>query len=681
MYNHLMQQLEKERERWVLWLPVLLGAGIGIYFALPHEPSDYSLLVLPHLVLLWAWGYRRQTPWALWVGILLIVSAGFVLASWHAHSSDLVMLQKEVRISTVSGRVINVEEEQKAHKITLENVTVDGLAAEQTPHTIRLKVRGVDEPPALGAEVQLRAGLMPPSGPVMPGAFDFARFFYFRDIGAVGYGLPPVTTLSPAQEATAALWLRQQRLGIASHVRANMSTPESEVAVALMTGERTGIPEYVNEAMRSANLSHVLAISGMHMAMVTGFVFLLVRFVLVLIPATQHKRYNKQYAAAIALLAGVMYLGISGFPLSAVRAFVMVALLLGAVLLNRQVTPMRSLAFAALIILVYDPSNLLEPGFQLSFAATVALIAFYEAARFRYDAMGGLQHFRGRVLAFFVGVLLTTIVAEAATSPFVLYHFNSFSLYGLLANMLVIPVVTFWIMPAMLLSFMLMPLGLDAPALWLMEEGITTMLMLAEWVANIPHARTFYPAMPAWGMVLIALGGLWLCLWRTGWRWWGAGAIAAGLMSLSLTHMPDILISPDVKQIAVRIEGTLYMAKGRSTSFIADQWAHGAGYEQLDYVPKGNPAWQCDALGCIYTQHGQVIAFPARQSAIVEDCERADWVITAFYANACEATLIDRADLSVRGAHWFWLNETGVKMGNSAQASGVRPWARKKQRY
>jgi competence protein ComEC len=668
--------LALERERWVLWLPVVLMAGMLLYFSLPDEPNPTSLLPLAGLPFAtqFTWRRNRLIGWLFIAACLM--AAGFFWAKIYTDAQAVIMLERETRIVPVQGRVIEVGDVEEGLRLVLDEVVIDGVSEAQTPQRIRVTLRGSDTPLLTGERISLRAGLLTPAGPVMPGGFDFARYFFFRGIGAVGYAIPPVTKLREAETNTFSLKVTAWRQVLSERIRSQMSDPEGAVAAALMTGDRAAIPTDINDAMRDTNLSHILSISGMHMAIISGLVFISVRLLLIVIPFTRHLRHTKKIAAALALIVSACYLVISGFPVSAVRAFVMVALMLGAVLIDREVTPMRSLMIAALMIILYNPASPLDPGFQLSFIATAALIAWYERVRLAADHAAEAEHYIRRAAIYIGGILVTSLVAELPTTLFVIYHFNSLSIYGMIANLLVSPLVTFLIMPGIILAFLLMPFGLEYWPLLGVEWGISGMMAIAQYVSSIPYAQFFIPGFPGWSMVLIAFGTLWVILWRKRVRWYGLAMVAIGLSGWATHDFPDLLISKDGKQIAGRIDGELRMLQGRAESFIPQQWANGSGVELLPVQKKNtHDHWRCDTLGCVHRYRDMIIAMPKEHEAMAKDCVKAQIIIAPFYIDegCASATIIDRADLMQKGSHWLWLGND-IRMQSTAELQGNRPW-------
>ena len=663
-----------EQGRLMLWFPVWFAAGILAYFSLEEEPSALSIFFWPAIVGLALFSLFRRRRYAyVWLA-LAIAFSGFAWGKLYTDSRDVRMLREQTRITDVRGEVRRIEQTAKGWRLTLERVSVDKLDTSESPSAVRLNIRGKQRPDAQrGDEVKLRAGLLPPSGPVMDGGFDFARFFFFRGIGAVGYGLPPVDLLERSPRYDTETQLQEARNAISDRLIEQLGPREGAVAAALMIGDRAALPKDITESMRITNLSHILAISGMHMALVTGIVFFAVRYALVLMPSMALHPHNKKYAAAAGLFAGLSYLVLADFPISAVRAYVMVALLLGAVLLDREVQPMRSLAWAALLLLLYNPANVLEPGFQLSFVATMGLIAWYEAMRARQQDEEEHKSFFRKLRLYLGAIMLTTLVAELVTAPLVIYHFNNASFYGMLANLMVMPIVAFVIMPFIVLSYLFWATPLAPYLLEIVGYGIEVMLIISGWVADLPHAEQFLPAPSGWSIALSTLGLVWLCVMQARWRYAGVPIALFAMLPLFWQSAPDYFISHDRAQIAIRIDGELQMVKGRGTSFAPRQWANGVG-ETVFPSFKGEK--NCDSVGCIYdTQAGAVGVYEDYKIVPEGYCPDIDVLFATFYWNgACKpAHFIDRNDIEDHGTHWGWYDG---RVGTTDELDGTRPWSR-----
>jgi competence protein ComEC len=382
-----------------------------------------------------------------------------------------------------------------------------------------------------------------------------------------------------------------------------------------------------------------------------------------------------------AIVATFAYLMLSGDSVPPQRSFVMTSLVLLAVLFDRSPLSMRLVAWAAMVVLLTTPDALTGASFQMSFAAVVALIAAYETDWVRNWSRGDGGPLSR--LAHHVGALaLTSLIATAATAPYAIYHFNRMSDYSLVANLLAVPLTSFWIMPWAVAAFLMMPLGLESLALTPMGWGIDGMLWVARTVAAWPGAVTLVPAMPLAGLCLITVGGLWLCLWRRPWRLAGLAGIAAGFLSIALATPPDLLVGDDGKLIAVRgTDGRLLLSSKRAARFNADLWLRRDGQEERlswdDAASQADSGLRCDALGCLLRRNGHLVALVKDPAALAEDCRAADLVVSLEPVRVrcpSAAKVIDRIDLWRDGGHAVWLRPARIEIETVRETRGVRPW-------
>jgi competence protein ComEC len=682
-----------ERARWILWLPVLLGCGVGWYFALENEPS-LSLLTIATLcgVALTLTAHRmRHATWACLMLAGLCVLGGMTLAAWRTAYIAAPIIEHPLYPQMVTGRVVEITTRPDTSRLTLADAHIDALKGAAAPEYITISLRQhVNPDVALGDVVRIKAGFFPPPLPSIPGGYAFNRHFFFKQIGAMGYavGKTQPEVMQKAQTTdTFGGWIARKRHQIATWLMHEMGMREGSVAAALMVGEAKAIPEDVYEAMRQSGLVHVLSISGLHLTLAAGIFFVSIRYVLAWIPAISLRYDSKKIAAVMALLGTFMYLLIAGMPISAQRSFVMVALVLCAVMLSRTVTPMRSLCLAGFLILVAAPESLLNPGFQLSFAATMAILAYYEHwLQVSYRHPPEEWTWLRKQQRFWGGIIMTSVVATLATTPFILHHFDGFPVYSVLANLLVSPLVSFVIMPLVVLALVLLPLGMAGWLLLPLKWCIATMTYIAEWVLGLPHAVIDLPPLGSEATAVVALGGLWLCLWQTRWRYMGLVAIAAGCASLFFYQAPDMIISADGKKIAVRTApDRVVMLKGQRDGFAQDSWKRFLRVDALHLRRDASEdVLRCDDMGCIYRWNTQEIALASHRAALEEDCRNADVVITSQWASyhdtrkLCEQTqLFDKHWLAkMRGAA-FWITADGITHRTVLETLGNRPWSQR----
>ena len=573
-----------ESRRFALWLPVGLGLGVWAYFRPADEPDwRWALAGVVPLILV-ATGRARRLGWGgqvfAWLGLVVALGYGAAAASaWRAAAPVIGHPIGE----TVEGRVIGLSRAASgAPRLLLDRVVIYGIEPEATPARVRLTMLGAAPVlPAPGVRVRVYATLMPTGEPVEPGGFDFRRRAYFDRLGGVGLTRGRLLALPDREEA--GLWdrlvigLAKARDRISRHLRQVLPGRQGGFAAAIIVGDRSDIAEEDAEALRAANLAHLLAISGLHMGLLTGLAYALARLAFALVPFTAYHLSGKKAAAVVALAAGAGYLALSGATVATQRAFIMVAFAFLAVLADRPAITLRALALAATVILLARPISLLDAGFQMSFAATVALVAGYEALRDRRltGAAGrsGLQA-APRLLALYLGGLaLSSLLAGLATAPFAAFHFNRTAPWGLVSNLAALPVMGGWIAPWAGIAALLAPFGLEAPALRAMGLGIELVLGIAHWVAGFPAAVRPVPAAPQAVLALIALGGLWLALWRGPWRFTGVPALLAGLaIWADAPPRPDVLIAPGARLVGVLGPEGRVLDRPRGQGFAAKTW-------------------------------------------------------------------------------------------------------------
>ena len=269
----------------------------------------------------------------------------------------------------------------------------------------------------------------------------------------MGYTRTPVLALAPATEGRAGLLIHRVRAKISAYVQEALQGRTGAFAAAITTGDRSGMDEDTLEALRVSNLSHLLAISGLHMGMLTAFIYALTRYGLALWPHAALNWPLHRIGASVALVAGAFYLALSGGNVATERAFIMVSVMLIAIMVDRRALTLRSVAFAAILILVFRPDVMTGPGFQMSFAATTALIWVFAGVR---DTGTGRWH---PVAQWVLALVISSAVAGLATAPIAAAHFNRVPHYGLIANILSVPVMGGIVMPAAVLSAVLAPFG------------------------------------------------------------------------------------------------------------------------------------------------------------------------------------------------------------------------------
>jgi competence protein ComEC len=453
---------------------------------------------------------------------LLLFGAGIALVQWETARASGPILEGEIGPRMVIGIIRAVEPRDDGVRLVFDDPVFDRLAPDQTPRRVRITVRthgGI--PPVPGQRVQILAILDTPPPPAYPGGFDFAREAFFDRIGGVGFAVGPLQEAEggmvevPSWFDLARLHVERIWLDATERILSALEEPVGGIAAALLTGHRSAVPAEELETIRLAGLAHLLAISGLHLGLVTAILFFVFRAFLAGFESVALRFPIKTWAAMAALVGAFGYLLISGATVPTQRAFLMTAIVLLAVALGRQAISLRLVALAAIAVMVLSPHVVTGASFQLSFAAVIALVAVYEALRDRWPRWRVTQGPSSRLVLYVAGVALTSLIANLATAPLVLTQFGRFATYGLLTNLIAVPVTAFWVMPWGLLSLVLMPLGLESLALVPMGWGIAIILDVAQAAADAPYAQIHTAASPAWVPAVFGLGLVWFCVWRT----------------------------------------------------------------------------------------------------------------------------------------------------------------------
>jgi competence protein ComEC len=659
-----------EQDRWPLWLPIALAAGTGGYFALDFEPAaawGWAALGLGLVLAAVAIAGWRRALLALFAALLI----GFGVARLRTAAVQTPVLDSAL-IAHLTGRIVSLEPRAKGVRVVLDEVRSGAFGPHDTPRRVRLALRSGAFRPGEWLSLTAKMDAAPP--PTQPGAADLGRDLFFQSIGAVGfvYGRARIIVAARPPDLAARIGegVEALRQRMTQRIQSVLPGSTGGIASALITGTRGGINDADEAALRDAGLAHVLAIAGLHMALVGGGLFWLLRVLLAAVPAIALRWPIKKWAAGGALLASAFYLVISGAAPSSVRAFVMLALVMCAILLDRPALSMRSLALAATILLLMRPESLTEPGFQMSFAAVVALVAVAEWQQRRARVP------RGVVWRYAVGIAMVSLVGSLATLPFAMFHFGRATHYAVLGNLLAMPVMGFWVMPAAAAAVVLMPLGWDAPALHLLGAGINVMLVVGRWVAGLPGAVSLAPAMPLSALVAMTLGGLWLAIWRRGWRWLGLGPVALGIGLALSAPLPQMLVAGDAQTIAVRgDDGLLHFLRAPKDKFVAREWLRRDGDGREFKAAVGLAGLHCDGVGCVLKKRA-VIAVSWRPEALTDDCALAKVLVSTADAACREpAIVIDRK--SARDGEGWRVSLSSLTAQSVRAARGARPWVPK----
>lgn len=573
-----------------VFTPVFLGLGAFFWFSLPNDPAVVPLILL--FAVSASLAVRlvyHQNLFSYSLAALALMTGGMLLAAFETRHAGTVVLDTPVTTmltGTVAGRDID---ERGRWRYLVDVTGTSDPTLRRPPERVRLLARSAHEAATLGQRIEGRVRLSPPSGPALSGLNDFSFSSYFNGIGAVGYfyGRPEVGDDTPAAVSSlpglvlhpVKQWLASLRGAIGTHIRQTIGGDAGAIAAALVTAEERAIGDETIEALRQSGLAHVLAISGLNMVLAAGTFLIGARTLLCLVPGLAHRVPIKKISALFALVMVTFYILISGGAVSAVRSWIMICIMLVAVLFDRPSISMRNVAMSALIILVITPSAVTGAGFQMSFAATLALVAGYAAWRDRPDRedepvrIAVWQRLRP-IGQFFGGLLLSSFIGGLSTMVYSIGHFHRIPAYGLIGNLLAMPVISIIVMPAGLVAMLLMPFGLDHYPLLLMGLGLDWVIVIARSVSGWGGEIATGKLAPA-AFFLIALGGIVACLLRTRLAVLGGLLIGAGVvMTLwpASAPRPVLVVSEDGELVALVKAESMAVNRDKPPAFIADQW-------------------------------------------------------------------------------------------------------------
>lgn len=692
--DFLRAQVLAQSLRWRLWAPVALGGGCGVYFSLKSEPEAWPLLafaLLTAAIWLGARRLRLDRVWTLPLMLLACFALGLAVAKLRTDAVTAPIAPAMDQPTVVEGWVVDVDSPGAAGpRVVIAPVRIRGLAPEDTPVRLRATVRGVAPEP--GDAIRLFAILNPPPAPASPGAYDFGRTAFFQGMGGVAFGLGetrPAYLPKPPWRLRAEMAVNGVRFDLAKRIVARQGERAGGIAAAMTTGHEAWLDPDDVDTMRDSGLAHILSISGLHMAVVGGFAFFLVRLLVAAWPWLALRVPGKKVAASAGLIAVWTYLVISGAPAPAERAAITASIAFVAVLMDRQAITMHALAVAAFVVLLLQPEAIVTPGFQMSFAATAALVALVEAwpARPKEISAPWPILLVQRIGAWIGAAILASLVAGAATGPFAMQHFNRTAMYGLAANLATAPVSDFLIMPALAIGAMLEPLGLGAPFLWLAAKGIELMLVIGTWTASLPGAVRTVASAPDFVLPVAFLGVLFCCLWRGPLRWLGL-PFAAAVMIWPRAPTPDLWIGDGGTNAAWVEAGEAVVARPGVRQFAVDVWSRRRGLTPTDRLAEG---WTCTRFSCAPSapEAGPLALWWGKRAPSAEQmdalCRSAPTVsiraqVTVLPAS-CEGRLVlDGVDYARGGAVELWrvgpAGENRWRAVWSAQVRGDRPWSR-----
>ncbi len=685
-------QVHAQADRWTLWTPIAFGLGCGLYFGLGREPQTWiAWALVPVVAALLAatrWSRWRWTTLALVLGACAL--GGFAVAKLRTASVGAPVAQAGARPQPVEAWVVDIAAPgEGGQRLLLAPMRVGNWAPDATPIRSRVTLRPGTPLPAPGDAVNVLAILNPPPPPASPGAYDFSRDAYFESVGAVGLALRAPEIVDPGTLAPWRLRLTMRinaaRWALTRRIVDTLGPETGGLAAAMTTGHEAFIPREQVENLRAAGLAHIVSISGLHMAIVGGFAFAAARLGIAAWPWLALRVSGKKVAALVGLVAVLGYLVLSGAPPPAERAAITASVAFAAILADRQAISLHALALAAIGVLLIQPEAVTEPGFQMSFAATAALVALAEIWPRPIREIEVPWPIRAVQAAgsWVVASVAVSFVAGLATGPFAIQHFNRVSTWGLFANLAVAPVSSFLMMPGLAVGAALAPLGAGRAPLEVAGGAIGLMNRIAELAASAPSAQIVVPSAPDWVLPVSFLGLLFACLWRGPLRWAGV-PLACAVLWAPRPAPPDVWISADGAAVAVRDRSEAVLLRPDVKRFGAELWARRRGLTPIETEAERDTRFSCDHWSCGPAAHAPVkvaaawnLRRPLAPGRLEALCRGAEIVVLRndFRPEACAAPLVlTGRDFASGGSAELYRAGAGWRIVWAQDLRGRRPW-------
>lgn len=686
-----IEDLYQAINSYVLFIPILVATGIGIYYALPSEPSIHTVVYALILGVIIIAKVKNTPPYAITATLcaLFICLIGFSAAKFRTHIINTPQLSKDIRYAEIHGNIKLVERlsQNDGVRLTLNKVEFqEEKFSEILVKNIRVRVRKAKFSDfRTGQRVKGLVSLKPPSAPVAHGAFNFKRQAYFKGLSAVGFFFHPPQIITDSEQPKLTQTINATRDNINLKILKNehLNKEAAGVMSALITGIRTAIPYELQDDIRAAGLAHLLAISGLHVGMVTAAAFFCLRLLISLIPNISLKYSTKKWAAVGSLLLAAIYVLIAGTGVPALRAFLTSTLIVLAIAIDRNPFSLRLVAIVASVILLISPEVLLGASFQMSFAAVVGLIAFYEWTKPFWIKFYKNNTTTNKIITYVLALCCTSIIATIATAPISIFHFQHLAIYSLFTNLIAVPVMGIIVMPFLMLSLLLMPFGLESLTLPIANWGTVLIIEVAKYSADIHMAHLQIPAINLTNYISIILTSICIIFPP---RILKIAALIPAIITLAAinTNTTTIgFISGSGEQFLICPTTQQCYSKNKFTErFTLKKWSEliALPYDKIAPVPKGEKKGgiTCDEYACRTTIKDNKISIIMDEHAIKEECLWADhiWSSVPIYKRKCNSrTIINRFDLWENGTYTIFQTNEEIDIKNTKEYIKNRPWS------
>lgn len=650
--NTILYLIEQETLNQSVWNAISMIIGISCFFQgmKIHILLLISLIILNLFLMLCAVKFST-TSFILSLCLFALIGQG--ACYYREYSVDTKFLQENVSNIWLAGDIERIDEIKQVKRLYLTKI--EGVY-EKAPDVLqKIRVRTTSKQALkVGMRVAIKCNLMPPPEPSFPEGFDMRRFFYFKQINAVGYGISKPFIVRDNIIIDSQMSLIRQN--IISKIHCYIAEKNAAIASGLLVGDASSIDEKDFEAMRIAGTAHLIAISGMHIVVIAGIVFFLFKFLLIRWHFVSQRWNIKKIAATFTIAFIYWYLILVGELVSAERAFYMSALFFASIIFDKEVDAKKSLAVTVMFILLLKPENVISPSLQMSVAACLGLIAGCKASFYKKLSRLFTGSIAKKMLFYLVTVVYSTIIAGLSAAIFISYHFKQFSLYSVIANLVAVPLTDFFIMPCGLIALALIPLGFEKIPFILMDYGITALISISHYVSALPNASIYIPFFSDIILLQLVVGLILLCICHnTKARYLGVLCFCIAIVQLFYQKAPEILVSSSGEMFAINSHNILYVPSKSKERYVQNIWKQTVGAK---IIQKLHEEEQCNRDFCRYDIGDFKIIILRDMDLFDKACEYpVDLLINMTSSNnKCNNSLmqLNKLDFIRYGGHAIW---------------------------
>ncbi|MBL1420329.1 MAG: ComEC/Rec2 family competence protein [Alphaproteobacteria bacterium] len=684
----MIAEIEREQERWFIWLIAFFAAGIVMFHALNlHVSQAYLVIFSGFLAIFAVFLHQKQRFFAVFC-LFSVVFLGFFAANFEYFRVKTQTIERPLYKTDIQGIVTDIELFSDQHsRVLIKPHSIEKIDAESLPKYIRLNLKQHQNNLQIGDDIKVTAQLFPLPHAAIVGGYDFGQGLFYQSIGAVGSVAKKYLPMPREQGGDLYHKIKNIfyniRLTLAGQITENLNGVSKDMALAILVGIKMDRDSQSYLSLRNVGLAHLLAISGLHMGFAMGMVFYFMRMFLALFPFGFFNFSLKKAAASISILSGLFYLLLTGGSLATERAFIMASLIMLAVLLDREALTMRNLALALLLMLILSPSSIMNVGFQMSFAATAVIIAYFEWQKNHdYDEAEALKLFSrqtafGRLALTLRDWFMIPLLTGLVTMPISIYHFSTLQTGGFIANLIIVPIFGLLVMPLGILSLILSAFGVEKYSFELLSYIIENIYILADYIAEFTYLNEHIAKLNWHILLILLLAYLWLIIWQNKWRYLSLSFLLV-LPFLPLYAPFPIIYIGDVnanKLSNILIKGTdnhYHLLSGTRGKFNSRIWLDYVGepYNKLAKDLKPNAQYlQCDEIACI----GEIAGLPVGENqltivlhaaAFAEECANSAIIISAKFYDfpPCEAALQLTKDDLQQGGIAIYYNDKKLEL-------------------